>query len=199
MFLNFIVALPEIVLLAGACALMIVDLFVKDERRRVSYWLAQLILLACALATLFVWAGTAGKLVVRVQRPVRRRRDGPHAQARGLCRGRGGARLLAPVPAGPRPAARRIPHAAAVRAARHDGDDERQQLPQRVPGAGAAVAVPVRDGGAQPRLGRLGRGGDEVLRPRRARLRPAAVRHVDDLRRHRHAVHHRGGAGRSRS
>ena len=63
MFQNFIVALPEIVLLAGACTLMIVDLFVKDERRRVSYWLAQLILLACALSTLFVWVGTAGKLV----------------------------------------------------------------------------------------------------------------------------------------
>jgi NADH-quinone oxidoreductase subunit N len=63
MFQNFIVALPEIVLLAGACTLMIVDLFVKDERRRVSYWFAQLILLACALATLFVWTGTAGKLV----------------------------------------------------------------------------------------------------------------------------------------
>ena len=63
MFQNFIVALPEIVLLAGACALMIVDLQVRDERRRVSYWLAQLILLACALATLFVWTGTAGKLV----------------------------------------------------------------------------------------------------------------------------------------
>jgi NADH-quinone oxidoreductase subunit N len=56
------VALPEIVLLAGACTLMIVDLFVNDERRRASYWLAQLILLACALATLSVWAGTAGKL-----------------------------------------------------------------------------------------------------------------------------------------
>ena len=63
MFQNFIVALPEIVLLAGACALMIVDLFVKEERRRVGYWLAQLILLACTLATLFVWTGTAGKLV----------------------------------------------------------------------------------------------------------------------------------------
>ena len=63
MFQNFIVALPEIVLLAGACTLMIVDLFVKDEQRRVSYWLAQLILLACALSTLFVWVGTAGKLV----------------------------------------------------------------------------------------------------------------------------------------
>jgi NADH-quinone oxidoreductase subunit N len=63
MFLNFIVALPEIVLLAGACALMIVDLYVKDERRRVSYWFAQLILLACALGTLFVLTGTGGKLV----------------------------------------------------------------------------------------------------------------------------------------
>jgi NADH-quinone oxidoreductase subunit N len=63
MFLNFIVALPEIVLLAGACALMIVDLYVKDERRRVSYWFAQLILLACALGTLLVLTGTGGKLV----------------------------------------------------------------------------------------------------------------------------------------
>jgi len=63
MVLNFIVALPELILLAGACALMIVDLQVKDERRRVSYWFAQLILLACALGTLFVLAGTGGKLV----------------------------------------------------------------------------------------------------------------------------------------
>jgi len=63
MFLNFIVALPEIVLLAGASALMIVDLYVRDERRRVSYWFAQLILLACALGTLLVLSGTGGKPV----------------------------------------------------------------------------------------------------------------------------------------
>jgi NADH-quinone oxidoreductase subunit N len=62
MLLSFRVALPEIVLLAGACALMIVDLFVTDERRRASYWLAQLILLACALSTLIVWGRTGGKL-----------------------------------------------------------------------------------------------------------------------------------------
>jgi NADH-quinone oxidoreductase subunit N len=62
MLLSFRVALPEIVLLAGACALMIVDLFVTDERRRASYWFAQLILLACAVSTLIVWAGTGGKL-----------------------------------------------------------------------------------------------------------------------------------------
>jgi NADH-quinone oxidoreductase subunit N len=63
MSLNFIVALPEIILLAGACALMILDLYVKDERRRVSYWFAQLVLLACAMATLLVWTGTGGRLV----------------------------------------------------------------------------------------------------------------------------------------
>ena len=63
MSLNFIVALPEIVLLAGASALMIVDLYVRDERRRASYWFAQLILLACALGTLLVLAGTGGKPV----------------------------------------------------------------------------------------------------------------------------------------
>jgi len=63
MLQNYIVALPEIVLLAGACALMIVDLFVTDERRRASYWLAQMVLLACALATLRVWGGTGGALV----------------------------------------------------------------------------------------------------------------------------------------
>ncbi len=63
MNLNVIAALPELILLAGACVLMIVDLLVKDERRRVSYWFAQLILLACVLGTLFVWLGTAGEPV----------------------------------------------------------------------------------------------------------------------------------------
>ena len=41
--------LPEVILLLGACALMIVDLFVKDARRGVSFALAQLVLLACVL------------------------------------------------------------------------------------------------------------------------------------------------------
>jgi NADH-quinone oxidoreductase subunit N len=63
MQLNALVALPEMVLLAGAGALMIVDLLVKDQRRRLSSLLAQLILLACAAATLFVLSGTGGRLV----------------------------------------------------------------------------------------------------------------------------------------
>ena len=55
--LDFIVALPEIVLLAGACALMIVDLFVKGDSRRASFVMAQFVLLACAAATTFVMLG----------------------------------------------------------------------------------------------------------------------------------------------
>ncbi len=61
--MNAIVALPEMLLLGGACALMLVDLYVAGERRRASYWLSQFILLACALGTAFVMLGTGGQLV----------------------------------------------------------------------------------------------------------------------------------------
>ena len=50
----FASALPEIFLLAATCALMIVDLYVKSERRSLSYVLAQLILLGCAALTALV-------------------------------------------------------------------------------------------------------------------------------------------------
>ncbi len=55
--IDHLPVLPEVVLLAGASLLMIVDLLVKDARRRVSLALAQAILLACVLATLFVIVG----------------------------------------------------------------------------------------------------------------------------------------------
>ncbi|MEK6245648.1 MAG: NADH-quinone oxidoreductase subunit NuoN [Pseudomonadota bacterium] len=60
---DFIVALPEIVLLAGACALMLVDLFVKSADRRASYSMAQGVLLVTAAATLFVLLGSGGALI----------------------------------------------------------------------------------------------------------------------------------------
>jgi len=57
--INHLPALPEIVLLVGACALMIVDVYSKDERRTATYLAAQGVLLACLLATSFVlWAST---------------------------------------------------------------------------------------------------------------------------------------------
>jgi NADH-quinone oxidoreductase subunit N len=53
--IDHIPVLPEVLLLAGACTLMLVDLAVKDGRRTLSVVLAQLILAACALVTLYVW------------------------------------------------------------------------------------------------------------------------------------------------
>lgn len=58
--LSHLRALPEIILLAGACALMIVDLLSKDERRRLSFGFAQAVLLLCFTASLFVIAESAG-------------------------------------------------------------------------------------------------------------------------------------------
>ena len=46
--LNWSVVVPEIVLLVMACVVAVVDLYVEDPRRRVTYWLTQLTLVAVA-------------------------------------------------------------------------------------------------------------------------------------------------------
>jgi len=58
MNLEYLVALPEMVLLAGTCALMLVDLRVTGEERRATGIMAQCVLLACAVATLVVLFGS---------------------------------------------------------------------------------------------------------------------------------------------
>jgi len=58
--IDHLPALPEAVLLLGACALMILDLYVKDASRAATLWLAQAILALCAAATVFVWWGSDG-------------------------------------------------------------------------------------------------------------------------------------------
>ncbi len=63
-FIDHLPVLPEVILLVGTCALMIVDLFVKDARRGLSYALAQAILLACALGTAFVMWGAGGSRLI---------------------------------------------------------------------------------------------------------------------------------------
>ena len=60
---DILIALPEIVLLVGTCALMLVDLRVKDEGRRASFFVAQCVLLATVAVVVFVWLGTAGQTV----------------------------------------------------------------------------------------------------------------------------------------
>jgi NADH-quinone oxidoreductase subunit N len=60
LLLSHLRALPEIVLLVGACALMIVDLLSRDAERRLSFAFAQAILLLCFASTLFVIAESGG-------------------------------------------------------------------------------------------------------------------------------------------
>jgi NADH-quinone oxidoreductase subunit N len=50
--------LPEALLLVGACALMLADARARD--RRLGYWIAQLTLLACVLATLWILGVASG-------------------------------------------------------------------------------------------------------------------------------------------
>jgi NADH-quinone oxidoreductase subunit N len=60
---DLLPALPEIFLLAGACVLMIADLYVRSERRAASYALAQAVLAGCTLLTLTVLWGSGGRLM----------------------------------------------------------------------------------------------------------------------------------------
>jgi NADH-quinone oxidoreductase subunit N len=61
--INHIPALPEIIVLLGACILMLVDLYVKSERRVASVRFALGVLAAAAVATLFVqWVDGPAKL-----------------------------------------------------------------------------------------------------------------------------------------
>ena len=63
--LNHLPALPEAVLLTGACVLMIVDLYVKDPRRGATFAGAQLVLLLTFLSTAFVlWVAEHGSRYV---------------------------------------------------------------------------------------------------------------------------------------
>ena len=53
--------IPEIVLLIAACAVLIIDLFLSQRNRRVSYWLTQASLLATAWLVLATATGTTTK------------------------------------------------------------------------------------------------------------------------------------------
>jgi NADH-quinone oxidoreductase subunit N len=49
---DFMPVLPEIVVLIGACVILLVDVWLGDDRRHVGYWLAQLTLLVAACVTI---------------------------------------------------------------------------------------------------------------------------------------------------
>ena len=52
---NIYPMLPEIVLLSAVSVIMIIDLFLDDHQRHISYWLTHLTLLGCAAVTLATW------------------------------------------------------------------------------------------------------------------------------------------------
>jgi NADH-quinone oxidoreductase subunit N len=66
--MNWLVIYPEALLLVMACAVALVDLFVTDERRRPTFWLAQLSLAAVAALHLVYYDG--GFTVYGMQRMV---------------------------------------------------------------------------------------------------------------------------------
>ena len=49
---SLLPVLPEIVVLTGACIILLVDVWMDDERRHVGYWLTQLTLLVAACVTI---------------------------------------------------------------------------------------------------------------------------------------------------
>ena len=105
--IDHLPALPEAIVLVGACALMIFDLYMKDERRRATLLFAQVILLLAAAATLFVLvaAGRPAKYLIFNGLYIA---DTMGHLLKLMCYLAvvGGAGLLAPVPARARPAAR---------------------------------------------------------------------------------------------
>ena len=49
---EFVLLIPEIFVLSMTCVILVIDLFLKDGERVISYWLAQLTLVAAAVITL---------------------------------------------------------------------------------------------------------------------------------------------------
>jgi NADH-quinone oxidoreductase subunit N len=64
-FIDHIPALPEVVLLLGACVVLIADLYVKSERRTASFVIAQVVLLLCLATTFGVqWIGGTSRFAL---------------------------------------------------------------------------------------------------------------------------------------
>ncbi len=197
MLQNFVMpdlypAAPEIFLLLMSFLVLFVDLIFGATHRWLAAMLTVVTLLGCAAITLVT---SDGQTDADLQQHVRRRPAGRLPQVADLPRRDHDADLRSPVPGRSRPGQGRVLFAGALRHAGHDGDDLGGELPDHVPRSRTDVAFALRPGRHRPRQPALHRGGDEVLRARRAGLRPAALRHVDDLRRHRQPGTRRRGAG----
>ena len=52
MTVNFLPVLPEIVIVTAASLILLIDLWLPDDKRHVGYWLTQLALLVAACVTI---------------------------------------------------------------------------------------------------------------------------------------------------
>ena len=202
--MNWPAIYPEILLLVMACVITLVDLWVRDPMRRLTFWLTQATLLAAGL--MHLRAFDAGLTIYGMQAMVVADPMG-HLLAFFAAVATLVSVARAALPGGARHAARRVLHADAVRSPRHLCDGRGEQLPDDLPRPRADEPVAVCADRAAPRPWRVHRGGDEVLRARRAGQRFPALRPVDDVRRHRlagpgrgvqghrHRPHQPGGAG----
>jgi len=65
LILDHVPALPEAVLLVGACVALLADQVLGDGRRRATGWIAHAVLALCAASTLFVfWVSGGGKFLL---------------------------------------------------------------------------------------------------------------------------------------
>ena len=190
--MNWIAVYPEIVVLTMACVIALVDLFVKDPRRTVTYLLTLATLVVAGGMELAYFSGSylEGATVYAMQGMAVNDPMGNLLEFFAVLstlvtlvysRGYAGERDM--LRGGELFTLSLFSLLGII------GDDLGQQLPRDLPRPGADDAVALRAGGAAPRPHPVDRGRDEVLRAGRAGQRLPALRPVDDVRRHRLARH----------
>ena len=159
-------ALPEIMLAASACLILLLDVYGAHGSGGLTATLTMLALVAGVLVT-NQYAMVANRSVLfdglYIADPL-----AAFLKLAGFVAMAHGDVLFAGIPGPARHARRGVLRAVPDGAARDVRADFGQQPAHGVSGHGAAVAVAVRDGGLRPRIRDCGRGGDQVFRARRA-------------------------------
>ena len=179
---QFAPILPELILTVGAIVLMMVAAFAGRRGRRLTAGSSVALLLAATVALIGAppHAGPVfGGLIVADA--VRRVRQGDH-----LPRRRGRDHRRARLVRARFRAWRRISGADPVQRGRHGGDGLGDQPDDALRRSRAAEPRRLRPRLLPPHRRALGRGGPQIFRPRRARQRHPALRHLAALRLHRH-------------
>ena len=174
---------PEIVLVVGAMALLMLGVFRPENDREAETigWLAIVVLALAAWLVLEQPAGGRRCSTAASWSTASRR----FMKVLTLVASAGCAAALVRLHARDAIAEVRVSGARAAGERRHDDDDLGQRSDRALPGPRAAEPRALRGGGDPPRRRALERGGPQVFRARRAVLGHAALRRLADLRLHR--------------